>query len=134
VTDRFPSAAHLRSWAGLCPRNDESAGKKRSTRTRKANPWLKTTLVQAATAASRTKKSYLGAQYRRIKAHRGHAKAVVAVAASILTIAYHMLRNGSHYKDLGVDYFTQRDPERHARRAIRKLQELGYEVEVKKAA
>lgn len=132
--DRFPSAAHLRSWAGLCPRNDESAGKKRSTRTRKANPWLKTTLVQAATAASRTKKSYLGAQYRRIKAHRGHAKAVVAVAASILTIAYHLLRDGSRYKDLGVDYFVQRDPERQARRAIRKLQELGYEVEVKKAA
>lgn len=131
---RFPTAGHLRSWAGLCPRNDESAGKRRSTRTRKANPWLKTMLVQCATSAARTKKSYLGAQYRRLKAHRGHAKAVVAVAASILTIAYQMLKTGAHYKDLGVDYFTQRDPEREARHAIRKLQALGYEVEAKKAA
>lgn len=132
--ERFPSAAHLRSWAGLCPRNDESAGKQRSTRIRKANPWLKTMLVQCATAASRTKRSYLGAQYRRIKTRRGHGKAVVAVAATILTVAYHLLKTGERYKDLGVDYFTKRDPEREARRAIRKLQALGYEVEAKKAA
>jgi transposase len=132
--ERFPSAAHLRSWAGLCPRNDESAGKQRSTQTRKANPWLKSMVVQCATAASRTKKSYLGAQYRRLKARRGHQKAVVAVAASILTIAYHMLTTGKPYKDLGVDYFARRDPEGEARRAIRRLQALGYEVEAKKAA
>lgn len=131
---RFPTAAHLRSWAGLCPRNDESAGKRRSTRTRKANPWLKSMLVQCAKAASRTKASYLGAQYRRLKARRGHGQATVAVASSILTIAYHMLRSGEPYQDLGVDYFAKRDPEREARRAIRKLQTLGYEVEAKKAA
>lgn len=131
---RFPTAAHLRSWAGLCPRNDESAGKHRSTRTKPANPWLKTMLVQCATSASRTKASYLGAQYRRLKARRGHGKAVVAVAATILSIAYQMLRSGEHYKDLGVDYLTQRDPAREARRAVRKLQAMGYEVEMKKAA
>lgn len=132
--ERFPSAAHLRSWAGLCPRNDESAGKRRSTRTKKANPWLKTMLVQCATAASRTKASYLGAQYRRLKARRGHGRAVVAVAATILTIAYQILRTGEHYRDLGVDYLARRDPEREARRAVRKLQSLGYEVETRKAA
>jgi hypothetical protein len=96
--------------------------------------WLKTMLVQCATAASRTKASYLGAQYRRLKTRRGHAKAVVAVAASILTIAYQMLRTGEPYRDLGVDYLTRRDPEREAPRAVRKLQSLGYEVETRKAA
>ncbi len=131
---RFPTAGHLRSWAGLCPRNDESAGKKRSTRIGAGDGWLKTALVQSATAAGRTKRSYLGAQYRRLKARRGHAKAVVAVAASILTIAYQMLKTGKDYRDLGVDYFLHSQPEREANRAVRRLRALGYEVELKKAA
>lgn len=131
---RFPTAGHLRSWAGLCPRNDESAGKKRSTRIGAGDVWLKTALVQSATAATHTKKSYLGAQYRRLKARRGHSKAVIAVAASILTIAYQMLKTGKDYQDLGVDYFLHSQPEREANRAVRRLRALGYEVEIKKAA
>lgn len=95
---------------------------------------LKTMLVQCATAAARTKASYVAAQYRRLKARRGHGKAIAAVAATILTIAYQMLRTGEHYQDLGVDYFARRDPKREARRAVRKLQSLGYEVETRKAA
>lgn len=131
---RFASAGHLVSWAGLCPRSDESAGKRRSTRTRQGDTWLKTMLVQAATAAARTKASYLGAQYRRLKAKRGHKKAVVAVAASILTIAYHMLQRGTPYQDLGLDYFARRDPDRETQRAVRKLRQLGYDVALSKAA
>ena len=131
---RFATDAHLRSWAGLCPRSDESAGKTRSRRTKPGDPWLKTMLVQAATSAARTKASYLGAQYPRLKGRRGHKRAVVAVAASILTIAYHLLRDGTTYQDLGVDYFQRREPEREAQRAVRKLKQLGYEVDLKKAA
>jgi transposase len=95
---RFPTAAHLISWAGLCPRNDESAGKRRSNRMRKGAPWLKTTLIQCAWAASRARKSYLHAQYMRLRSRRGAKKAIGAVAASMLTTAYHMLKNGSLYE------------------------------------
>ena len=105
---RFPTAGHLVSWAGLCPRNDESAGKRRSTRLRKGAPWLKTTLVQCAWAASRKKASYLQAQFQRLRARRGPKKAICAVAASILTAAYHMLRDGTVYQDLGPDHFDRR--------------------------
>ena len=98
---RFPSDAHLISWAGICPRNDESAGKRRSNRLRKGAPWLKTTLVQCAWAAVKKKGSYLQAQFYRIKARRGPKKAIMAVAASILTAIYHMLKDGTMYKDLG---------------------------------
>src|SRR5579863_2510554 len=91
---RFPTAGHLVSWAGLCPRNDESAGKRRSTRIRKGAPWLKTALVQCGWGAARSKDTYLRSQYYRLKARRGSKKAVVAVAASILTSAYHLLRTG----------------------------------------
>ena len=98
---RFPTAGHLVSWAGLCPRNDESAGKRRSTRLRKGAPWLKTTLVQCAWAATRKKASYLQAQFQRLRHRRGPKKAICAVAASILTAAYHMLRDGTFYHDLG---------------------------------
>ena len=101
---KFPTPAHLVSWAGLCPRNDESAGKRRSTRVRKGAPWLKTTLVQAAWAAARSKKSYLGAQFLRLKSRRGPRKAIMAVAASMLTAIYFMLRDGVAYRDLGHDY------------------------------
>lgn len=131
---RFPTAGHLISWAGLCPRNDESAGKRRSTRLRTGAPWLKTVLVQAAWAASRTKNSYFKSQFHRISHRRGPKKAVVAVAASILTAAYHMLHRGVLYEDLGPDHFDRRDKAKIARRLVRRLQELGLQVEVKAAS
>jgi transposase len=102
---RFPSDGHLVSWAGICPRNDESAGKRRSNRLRKGAPWLKTTLVQCAWSAVRQKDTYLRAQFYHIKARRGPKKAIIAVAASILTAAYHMLKEGKMYQDLGPNHF-----------------------------
>jgi transposase len=131
---RFPSAAHLISWAGLCPRSDESAGKRRSTRIRKGAPWLKTTLVQAAWAATRKKDCYLRSQFHRIKARRGVMKAIIAVAASMLTSVYHMLRDGVAYHDLTGNYFDSRDRAKIAKRLIRRLNDLGLEVEIKTAA
>src|SRR4051794_24158307 len=127
---RFPTAGHLVSWAGLCPGNDESAGKRRSTRLRKGAPWLKTTLVQCAWAASRKKASYLQAQYHRLRGRRGPRKAVCAVAASILTAAYHMLKDGTVYADLGPDHFDRRSREVQARRLVRRLADLGYTAEL----
>lgn len=127
---RFPSAAHLVSWAGLCPRNDESAGKRRSTRIRKSGNWLKTTLVTAAWAAVRKKDCYLGAQFRRIKSRRGPKKAILAVAASMLTACYHMLRDGTEYRDLGALHFDHRDKTKTIRRLVRKLNDLGCTVDV----
>ena len=131
---RFPTAAHLISWAGLCPRNDESAGKRRSTRVRKGAPWLKTTLVQAAWAAVRKKGGYLRAQFLRIKARRGPMKAILAVAASMLTAAYHMLRTGAVYEDLTEGYFDTRDRLKLVHRLVRRLGDLGVQVELKGAA
>jgi transposase len=125
---RFPSASHLVSWAGLCPRSDESAGKKRSTRIRRASPWLRTSLVQAAWGAARSKGTYLQAQYFRIKARRGSKKAAIAVAASILTAAWHMLRDGTIYRDLGADYFVSRDKAKAANKLVNRLKHLGYQV------
>ncbi|MDQ5830173.1 MAG: IS110 family transposase [Actinomycetota bacterium] len=127
---RFPTAGHLVSWAGLCPRSDESAGKRRSTRLRKGAPWLKTVLVQCAWAASRKKASYLQAQFHRLRARRGPKKAVCAVAASILTAAYHMLKDGTPYQDLGPDHLDRRSKEVQARRLVRRLANLGYAVEL----
>lgn len=131
---RFPTAGHLISWAGLCPRNDESAGKRRSTRIRQGAPWLKTTLVQGAWAAARTKTGYLRAQFLRLKSRRGPKKAIVAVAASMLTAAYYMLRNGVDYRDLGADHFDRTDRVRTANRLVKRLGQLGYSVEIKEAA
>jgi transposase len=127
---RFPTAGHLISWAGLCPRNDESAGKRRSTRMRKGAPWLKTTLVQCARAAARKKASYFQAQYHRVCARRGDKKAIGAVAASILTTAYHMLKSGALYADLGPDHFDKRGKGRQVDRLINRLQHLGFTVEI----
>lgn len=127
---RFPSAAHLASWAGLCPGNNESAGKRKSGKTRKGTPWLRETLVEAARAAARTKGSYLGAQYRRIAARRGAKRAAVAVAHTILVIIYHMLRDGTLYADLGATYFDERDKLAVARRAKKRLQALGFTVTI----
>jgi transposase len=125
---RFPTAAHLVSWAGLCPRNDESAGKRHSTRVRKSGQWLKTTLVTAACSAVRVKDSYLRAQFLRIKARRGPKKAILAVAASMLTAAYYMIRDGLEYRDLGPHYLDQRDRTKTIQRLLRRLHDLGYAV------
>lgn len=130
---RFPRAGHLVSWAGLCPQMDESAGKRRSTRIRKGAPWLKTLLVQCAWAATRKKDSYYRAQYYRIRARRGPKKAIVAVAASMLTAIYHVL-GGSTFTDLGADYFDTRNEGATVRRLQRRIKDLGYDVEVRKAA
>lgn len=128
---RFPTAGHLISWAGLCPQNDESAGKRRSTRMRKGAPWLKTTLIQCAWAAARKKASYLAAQFHRLRARRGPKKAVGAVAASILTAAYHMIADGTFYQDLGPDHFERRAKPNQIQRLVAKIQSLGYDVEIK---
>lgn len=130
---QFPTAGHLVSWAGLCPRLDESAGKRRSTRIRHATPWLKTALVQAAWAATRKKGSYLQAQFRRLRGRRGPKKAIVAVAASMLTAAYFMLRDEQDYHDLGGRYLADRDKHRVTQRLLRRLHDLGVEVELKAA-
>lgn len=131
---RFPTVGHLISWAGLCPRNDESAGKRRSTRLRKGAPWLKTVLVQAAWSATRAKGTYLRAQFLRLKSRRGPGKAIVAVAASMLTATYFMLRDGVPYHDLGPDYFDRLDRSNTIKRLVRKLEDLGCQVELNKAA
>ena len=125
---RFPSEGHLISWAGLCPRNDESAGKRRSNRLRKGAPWLKTTLVQCAWAAVRKKGSYLQAQFLRLKARRGPKKAIMAVAASILTAIYHMLKDGTLYRDLGSNHFQNRSKGQQTKRLVKRLADLGYKV------
>lgn len=131
---RFATAGHLISWAGLCPGLHESAGKRRSTRLRKGAPWLKTTLVQAAWAAVRTKASYLRAQFLRLKTRRGPKKAIMAVAASMLTATYYMLKHNVTYHDLGGDYFERRDKGKVAKRLIQRLTALGLQVEVRPAA
>jgi transposase len=127
---RFPTDAHLLSWATLCPRNDESAGKRRSTRVRKGGVWLKTTLVSAAWAAVRVKGSYLQAQFHRLSARRGPKKAILAVAASMLTAIYHMLKNGLEYRDLGAQHFSRRNPAKAIQRLVRRLNDLGCEVQL----
>jgi transposase len=130
---RFPTAGHLVSWAGLCPRLDESAGKHRSTKIRKGNPWLKTMLVQCAWAAIRSP-SYLRARYHRVRSRAGKMKAIVAVARTMLVAAYHMLRDGQTYRDLGESFLETRDRDRIARALTRRLVRLGYDVELKLAA
>ena len=127
---RFPSAAHLISWACLCPRNDESAGKRRSNRVRKGAVWLKTTLVQCAWAAVKKKDSYLQAQFFRIRARRGNKKAILAVAASMLTAIYHMLKDGTLYQDLGRNYFDRRSTDQQKKRLVKRLADLGYVVQL----
>jgi transposase len=125
---RFPTQGHLISWAGLCPSSDESAGKRRSSRMRKGAPWLKATLIQCAWAAARKKGSYLQAQFQRLRARRGAKKAIGAVAASMLTAAYHMLKDGTFYQDLGADHFDRRAKGAATKRLIAKLESLGYDV------
>lgn len=131
---RFPTARHLISWAGLCPKNDESAGKRRSTRLRPGAPWLKPVLVQAAWAASQKKDSYLRSQFLRLRGRRGAKKANIAVAASILTAAYHILRDRVAYQDLGPAYFERRDKIHIVNRLLKRMSALGFHVELRPAA
>jgi transposase len=131
---QFPSAAHLLSWAGLCPRLDESAGKRSSTRVKKGAPWLKPVLVQCAWAAARKKNSYLRAQFLRLKARGGAKKAAVVVAASLLTIVYHMMRDGTCYQDLGPNHFHRRDNARIPAKLAERIRDLGYHVAIRTAA
>jgi transposase len=132
--EQFGTVGHLLSWATLCPRLDESAGRMRCTRVRPGATWLKPMLVQCAWAAVRTKGSYLGAQYLRLKGRRGPKKAIVAVAASMLTAIYYMLKHGVEYRDLGGDYFQKQDPGKAAERLARRIRELGYDITISKAA
>ena len=125
---QFPTARHLASWAGLCPGNNESAGKRKSGRTRKGNPWLRAALVEVAQAAGRARQTYLGAHYRRLASRRGKKKACVAVGHTILGIAYHVLDRGTTYQDLGPQYFDRRDRTAVERRLVDRLESLGYKV------
>jgi transposase len=131
---RFPSSRHLVSWARLCPRLDESAGKVHSTRTLKSAAWVKSLMVQAAWCATRKRDSYLRAQYLRLRPRCGPKKAIVAVAASLLTAVYHMIRDGKPYADLGFNYFCQADHDRLVRRSVARLKQLGYEVTLARTA
>jgi transposase len=132
---RFPTPGHLISWAGLCPRNDESAGKRRSTRLRKGAPWLKTTMVQAAWSAARCKSGYLPAQFHHIKSRRGPKKAIIAVTASMLTASYFIIRDDVEYRDLGSAHFQRTvNRDKAASRLVKRLNNLGFTVEIKEAA
>ena len=130
----FPTAKHLASWAGMCPGNDESAGKRRSGKTRKGSKWLGQTLVECAKTANRSKDTYLAAQYARLRARRGANKATIAVCHSILTAAWHMLQTGETYTDPGGDFFARRDPERTRKRLVGQLERLGYTVTLQEGA
>ncbi len=130
---RFPSARHLASWAGLCPGNHESAGKRKSGRTRKGNRWLKTALTQAAWGASRTRASYFSVQHRRLTTRRGVKRASVAVAHSLLTVSYCLLSRPQEYVDLGVKHVAH-DAEQKVQKMVNRLRRLGYSVELKEAA
>jgi transposase len=127
----FPNPAHLASWAGVCPGNNESAGKHFSGRTRPGNSWLRAALVQAAWSASHTRDTYLAAQFWNITRRRGKARALLAVGHSILHIAYHVIREDMDYQELGGDYFIRRvDPQRETRRLVARLEALGHTVEL----
>ena len=131
---RSPSDRHLASWAGLCPGNHESAGKHRTGKTRKDNVWLRGALVEAALGATRTKNRAVAARYRRILRHRGHKKAIVAVAHNLLVTAYHVLARHTTYQELGADYYDRRHTERIARRAVQTLEQQGYRVTLDRVA
>jgi len=126
--ERFPSAKHLASWAGMCPGNHRSAGRRKSGKTRKGSPWLRATLAEAAHAAGRTKGTYLASLYHRMAARRGKKRAAVAVGHALLVIFYHLLKEGTQYQDLGATYFDERDRQVVIRRAVRRLESLGCKV------
>ena len=130
---RFPTAGHAASWAGLAPGKHESAGKNRSGKSPPGNKYLKVALVQAAHTVGRSQGHYLAAQYRRLAARRGKKRAAVAVAHSILVIAYHILQRGTVYTDLGGDYFDRRNEHYMQRRLVKRLEQLGYKVTLEPA-
>ena len=132
--EQFPSAQHLASWAGLCPGNNESAGKRLSGKARNGNVWLRRNLCQAAWAASHTKNTYLSAQFRRLAARKGKKRAIVAVGHTILIIVFHMIKNQQPYRDLGADYFDRRNAEQLKRSLVRRLERLGVQVSIVSAA
>jgi len=124
----FPSDQHLSSWAGMCPSNEESAGKRIRRRITPGNRWLKKTLAQAAWAASHTKNTYLASQYHRLAGHPGKKRALIAVGHSMLVIFYHMMRSGASYADLGGDFFDRLEPQRLTRYYVKRLERLGHKV------
>jgi transposase len=124
----FPDEHHLSSWAGICPANEQSAGKRLRNRTLPKNRWLRRTLIEASWSASRTKNSYFGAQFRRLAPRRGKKRAIVAVGHSLLVIFYHMLKYDKEYQDLGANYFDRLEPERLRRYLVKRLERLGYQV------
>ena len=128
--NQFPSHAHLCSWTGICPGNEESAGKRKRSKTTKGNRWLRRALTQAAWAATHTKDSYLGAQYHRLAGRRGKKRALVAVAHTLLVIIYHIIKYRVDYRDLGADYFLRLEPDRQKRYLVKRLEQLGYEVQL----
>lgn len=130
---QFPTAQHLASWAGVCPGNNESAGKRFSGKTRQGNPWLRRVLIQVAHAAAHAKNTYLSAQYRRIASRRGGKRAAMAVAHSILVISYHLLSKGTTYQELGGNFFDERDRQAVEKRLVRRLERLGYQVDLQPA-
>jgi len=129
----FPSSGHFSSWTALCPGNNESAGKRKSERRRKGNRWLTSALVEAAQSAVRVKDTYFHALYLRIAARRGHKRAIVAVAHSLLEVIYHLLKDGTRYQDLGANYFDERDRQQTVRRSVHRLERLGYHVSLEAA-
>jgi transposase len=131
---QFPTAAHLASWAGVCPGNNESAGKRKSGKTRKGNPWLRCVLVQAAHSASHQKNCYLASQYHRLAHRRGSKRAAVAVAHSILVIIFHMLRDHTTYQERGDTFFEEQERQNYEKRLVRQLTNLGYHVELQPTA
>ena len=132
---RFATPAHLASWAGVCPGNNESAGKHRSTHTRSGNPWLQSALVEAGWSAVRTKDCYLAIRFWRIAKRRGQQRALIAIAHSVLIIIWHMLTEGTTYTEIGVDYLASNDnPDRRRRHLINQLEHLGYHVDLTPAA
>ena len=131
VPGRFPTPGPLASWAGLCPGNNEPAGKQRSTKTRSGNPWLTSALVEAAWAAIRTKDCYLGVRFQRIRRRRGEQRALIAVAHTILVICWHILADDTVYNEIGTDYLAGKDePERRRKHLVAQLEKLGYHVEL----
>jgi len=126
--EQFPTADHLASWAGMCPGNNESAGKRKSGRTTKGSRWLRQMLTQAAWAASHTKDTYLAAQYRRLAARRGKKRALVALGHTLLVIMYHLLKNRTTYQELGGDFLERLEPDRLTRQLVKRLEKLGHNV------
>jgi transposase len=131
--DVFPTAGHLASWAGFCPGNNESAGKHRPGMTRNGNRWLRTALIESALSASRMRNSALAARYRRVMRHRGHKKAVIAVAHAVLVTAYHLLQRRTTYQEFGADYYDRRYADRARHRAVQALGRQGYRVTLQAA-